>query len=56
LILKVDAQGDLRKQNENIARRLARGKIVHIEGAGHNVRREHKAPTIEAMKAFLSGT
>ena len=56
LILKADAQGDLRKQNEDIASRLPRGKIVHIEGAGHNVRRENKAQTIEVMKAFLSGT
>ena len=56
LILKADAQGDLRKQNEEVASRLPRGKIVHIEGAGHNVRRENKARTIEVMKAFLSGT
>ena len=56
LILKADAQGDLRKQNEEVASRLPRGKIVHIEGAGHNVRRENKAQTIEVMKTFLSGT
>jgi pimeloyl-ACP methyl ester carboxylesterase len=56
LILKADAQGDLRKQNEEVASRLPKGKIVHIEGAGHNVRRENKAQTIEVMKAFLSGT
>jgi pimeloyl-ACP methyl ester carboxylesterase len=56
LILKADAQGDLRKQNEDVASRLPKGKIVHIEGAGHNVRRENKARTIEVMKAFLSGT
>jgi pimeloyl-ACP methyl ester carboxylesterase len=56
LILKADAQGELRQQNEEVARRLPRGKIVHVEGAGHNVRRENKAQTIEVMKAFLSGT
>ena len=56
LILKADAQGELRKQNEEVAARLPRGKIVHIEGAGHNVRRENKAQTIEVMKGFLSGT
>ena len=56
LILKADAQGDLRKQNEEVASRLPRGRIVHIDGAGHNVRRENKAQTIEVMKAFLSGT
>jgi pimeloyl-ACP methyl ester carboxylesterase len=56
LILKADAQGELKKQNEEVARRLPRGKIVHIEGAGHNVRRENKTQTIEVMRAFLSGT
>jgi pimeloyl-ACP methyl ester carboxylesterase len=56
LILKADAQGDLRKQNEEVASRLPRGRIVHIEGAGHNVRRENKSQTVEVMKAFLSGT
>ena len=56
LILKADAQGDLRKQNEEVATRLPRGKIVHIEGAGHNVRRENRTQTIAVMKAFLTGT
>ena len=56
LILKADAQGDLRKQNEEVAAKLRNGKIVHVEGAGHNVRRENKARTLEALKAFLSGT
>jgi pimeloyl-ACP methyl ester carboxylesterase len=56
LILKADAEGDLRKQNEEVASRLAKGKIVHITGAGHNVRRENKAQTLEVLRAFLSGT
>jgi pimeloyl-ACP methyl ester carboxylesterase len=56
LILKADAQGDLRTQNEEVARLLPKGKIVHITGAGHNVRRENKAQTIEVMRAFLSAT
>jgi pimeloyl-ACP methyl ester carboxylesterase len=56
LILKADAQGDLRKQNEEVASRLVKGKIVHITGAGHNVRRENKAQTLEVLRAFLSTT
>jgi pimeloyl-ACP methyl ester carboxylesterase len=56
LILKADAQGDLRKQNEEVAARLPKGKIVHITGAGHNVRRENKAQTLEVLRAFLSTT
>lgn len=54
LILKADAQGDLRKQNEEVAARLRKGKIVHITGAGHNVRRENKAQTLEVLRSFLS--
>jgi hypothetical protein len=56
LILKADAQGELRAKNEEITKILAKGKIVHIAGAGHNVRREGRAETIDVMKAFLSGT
>jgi pimeloyl-ACP methyl ester carboxylesterase len=56
LILKADAQGDLRAQNEEVARLLPKGKIVHIAGAGHNVRREGRAETIAVLRAFLSGT
>jgi pimeloyl-ACP methyl ester carboxylesterase len=56
LILKADAQGELRTQNEEIARLLPKGKIVHIVGAGHNVRREGKTETIEVLRAFLSAT
>ncbi len=56
LILKADAQGDLRKQNEEVASLLKKGKIVHITGAGHNVRRENKAMTLEVLRAFLSTT
>ena len=40
LILKADADDALKKQNEQVAGLLASGKIVHIKGAGHNVRRE----------------
>ncbi|MPZ20044.1 MAG: alpha/beta fold hydrolase [Luteitalea sp.] len=54
LILKADAQGDLRKQNEEVAASLRKGKIVHITGAGHNVRRENKAQTLEVLRSFLS--
>lgn len=56
LILKADAEGDLRKQNEEVAGKLRKGKIVHITGAGHNVRRENKAQTLEVLRAFLNGS
>ena len=56
LILKADADEALKKQNEQVAGLLKSGKIVHIKGAGHNVRREGKEETIRVMRAFLSGS
>ena len=54
LILKADAEGELRKTNEETARLLRNGSIIHIKGAGHNVRREGKADALEAVRAFLA--
>ena len=56
LILKADADEALKKQNEEIAALLKSGTIVHIKGAGHNVRREGKEETIRVLKGFLSGS
>jgi pimeloyl-ACP methyl ester carboxylesterase len=56
LILKADAKGELRVQNEAVTRLLAKGRIVHIAGAGHNVRREGRDETIAVLRAFLSAT
>lgn len=55
LILKAWAEPDVRAENEKVAKLLPHGKIVHIEGAGHNVRRDEKQKTIAAMRGFLSG-
>jgi len=54
LILKADAEGDLRKENEETAALLPKGKIVHITGAGHNVRRENKTMALNTLRAFLA--
>lgn len=56
LILKADAQGELRAQNEEVAKLLPKGRLVHIVGAGHNVRRENKEQTLEVLNAFLAGS
>jgi pimeloyl-ACP methyl ester carboxylesterase len=55
LILKADAEGEERKANEATARLLPNGRIVHIRGAGHNVRREGKEETLAELKRFLAG-
>jgi pimeloyl-ACP methyl ester carboxylesterase len=54
LILKADAPADVRSQNDAVAALLPKGRIVHITGAGHNVRRENKAMTLEVLNAFLA--
>ena len=54
LILKADADASTRTQNREVAAALTNGKIVHIDGAGHNVRREQKAALLAALKDFLS--
>lgn len=55
LILKADAEGDLRRHNEEVAALLREGRIVHIAGAGHNVRREGKEETLTVLEEFLAG-
>ena len=54
LILKADAQGELRQQNEKVAAILKHGQIVHVQGAGHDVRRDEKQRAIAALKPFLA--
>ena len=55
LILKADADAAVRAENEKVAALLPNGKIVHIRGAGHNLRRDRKADTVAALKTFLAG-
>ena len=54
LILKADAAADVRARNDAIAALLPKGKIVHITGAGHNVRRDNIPMTLEVLNAFLA--
>ncbi|MCP4858681.1 MAG: alpha/beta hydrolase [Fuerstiella sp.] len=53
LILKADDQGELRQKNIEVTRILKQGRIVHIEGARHNVRRDEKQRLLRSLKAFL---
>jgi pimeloyl-ACP methyl ester carboxylesterase len=54
LILKADASDSDRKKNEQVAKVLQNGTLVHIDGAGHNVRREQKASLLKSLNAFLA--
>lgn len=54
LILKADAPPDLRKRNEVAASVLQKGKLVHIDGAGHNLHHDELEQTVKVLKEFLS--
>ena len=54
LILKADASPEVRKANEQAARVMQHGRLVHIDGAGHNLHHDQLARTVEVLKEFLS--
>ncbi|MCZ6674049.1 MAG: alpha/beta hydrolase [Verrucomicrobia bacterium] len=53
LILKADDQGELRKENKEVAAVLKDGQLVHVEGARHSVHRDQKDRFLGALNAFL---
>jgi pimeloyl-ACP methyl ester carboxylesterase len=53
LILKADAKPEVRKANEEAARVMQNGKLIHIDGAGHNLHHDKLAKTVEVMNEFL---
>lgn len=54
LILKADASPDVRKSNEEAARVIQHGKLVHIDGAGHNLHHDELKRTVEVLNEFLA--
>jgi pimeloyl-ACP methyl ester carboxylesterase len=54
LILKADAPPDVRKTNEEAAKVMPRGTLVHIDGAAHNLHHDQLARTVEEFKKFMS--
>jgi pimeloyl-ACP methyl ester carboxylesterase len=54
LILKADARPDVRKRNEEAASVMKHGKLVHIDGAGHNLHHDQRKRTVEELTAFLN--
>ena len=53
LILKADATPEVRKQNEEAAKVMKNGKLVHIDGAAHNLHHDQLAKTVEVLNEFL---
>lgn len=54
IILKADAPADVRKANEDAASVMPKGKLVHIDGAAHNLHHDKLERTTEVLKGFLS--
>jgi pimeloyl-ACP methyl ester carboxylesterase len=54
LILKADASPEARKTHAEAARVMQRGRLVHIDDAGHNLHHDQLARTVEVLRAFLS--
>ena len=54
IILKADASPEARKQHLEAASVMQNGRLVHIDGAGHNLHRDDVARTVEVLKEFLS--
>jgi CubicO group peptidase (beta-lactamase class C family)/pimeloyl-ACP methyl ester carboxylesterase len=56
LILKADAPPEVRQQQLAAASVMQHGKLVHIDGAAHNLHHDQLARTVEVLKEFLSTT
>ncbi|MEO8368036.1 MAG: alpha/beta hydrolase [Candidatus Solibacter sp.] len=53
LILKADAPPETRKANEAAAAVMKNGKLVHIDGAAHNLHHDQRKRTVEVLTEFL---
>lgn len=55
LILKADADKDSRQKHLKVAGLLPNGKLVHIDGASHLVRKDKPVETEHQIRIFLDG-
>ena len=53
LILKADASPEIRKSNEEAAKVIPHGKLVHIDGAAHNLHHDQRKRTVDELNIFL---
>ena len=54
IILKADTSPESRKNNEELAKAMPKGRIVHVNGAGHNLHHDKLDQTTQLIKDFLS--
>jgi pimeloyl-ACP methyl ester carboxylesterase len=53
LILKADAPPETRKANEEAAKVIQHGKLVHVDGAAHNLHHDQRKTTVDELNIFL---
>jgi pimeloyl-ACP methyl ester carboxylesterase len=53
LLLKADAPPEARKANEEFVKGMKHVKLVHIDGAGHNLHHDERQQTLKVMREFL---
>jgi len=53
-ILKQACPPESRKANEEAANVSKNGKLVHIDGAGHNPHHDQRQRTVEVLRPFLA--
>ena len=54
IILKADASPEAREAHKEAAKVMQKGKLVHIDGAGHNLHHDELKRTVEVLNEFLS--
>jgi pimeloyl-ACP methyl ester carboxylesterase len=54
IILKADASPEQRKVHLEAAAVMQKGKLVHIDGAGHNLHHDQLARTVEVLQEFFA--
>jgi pimeloyl-ACP methyl ester carboxylesterase len=54
IILKADAPPEAREAHKEAAKVMQKGKLVHIDGAGHNLHHDELKRTVEVLTEFLS--
>lgn len=54
LVLKADASPEARQANEEAAKVMQEGRLVHIDGAAHNLHHDDLKRTVEVLNEFLA--
>ncbi|HXB75624.1 MAG TPA: hypothetical protein VNY05_45750 [Candidatus Acidoferrales bacterium] len=51
--MKADAPPEIRKSNEEAVKVIQHGKLVHIDGAAHNLHHDQRKRTVDELNIFL---